>query len=68
MGYIRPDKAPEDRILALVAVVGCQKWSENLRNHAYSYSNGSMAFVLLAYHWITTINTSASISTVQFKN
>ena len=65
MCYIRPDKAPENRILA---VVGCRKWSENLRNHAYSYSNGSMAFVLLAYHWITTINASACNSTVRFTN
>ena len=45
MCYIRPQRAPEDRILA---VVGCRKWSDNLRNHAYSCRNGSMAFVVLA--------------------
>ncbi len=59
MCYIRPNKAPEDRILA---VVGYRKWSENLIN-AYSYGNGSMAFVLLAYYWMTRTTVS-----VQFKN
>ncbi len=58
MCCIWPEKAPEDRILA---VIGCRKWSENLVNHGYSYGNGSMAFVLLAYHRITTIDASASI-------
>ncbi len=61
--YISPDKAPEDQILA---VVGCQKWSENWRNHGYNYSNRSMTFVLLAYHWITTINVSAFSSRINW--
>ncbi len=57
-------KTQEDRILA---VVHWWKRSDYLRNHAYSYSDGSMAFVLLAYYWITMINMSASSSTAQFK-
>ena len=52
MCYIRSDKAPEDRIFpGIFAVVAAEKWSEHLRNHAYSYSNGSMAFFLLAFDW-----------------
>ncbi len=35
-------------------LVHCWKRSDYLRNHAYRYSNGSRAFVVLAYHWITT--------------
>ena len=64
LGLIRHQNTPQDRILA----VHCRKWSVYLRNHAYSYSNryGLMAFVILAYHWVTTINMSAYNSTMQF--
>ncbi len=47
------NKAPEDCIFMILAVVPCRKWSDYLCYHAYGYSNGSMAFVILAYHWVT---------------
>ncbi len=48
LGPIRPRRLNIPRNICSIC---CQKWSENLRNHAYSYSNGLMAFVLLAYYW-----------------
>ncbi len=49
--YFRTDKTQDDHILA---VVHCRKQSDYLHNHIYSYSNGSRAIVILAYHWLAS--------------
>ncbi len=48
---VGPIKSPKDRILA---VDPCRKRSDYLCNHSHSYNNGSIAFVLLAHHWLAS--------------
>ncbi len=48
LGPIKPQKT------VFLAVYLCQKWSDYLRNHAHSYSNRSIAFVLLAQQWLAS--------------
>ncbi len=53
---IRPDKIQEGHYI--LPVVHCGKQSGYLRNYAHSYSNGTKAFVSLAYHcmhWLASL-------------
>ncbi len=58
-----------------LAIYPWRKQSDYLRNHAHSYSKRSIAFVLLAHHWLASLYIGALlgvgnrvIHTMQFTN
>ncbi len=48
LGPINPPKT------VFLAVYPCRKQSDYLHNHAHSYTNGTIAFVLFAHHWLAS--------------